>query len=74
MAKDYTNQHIVPKRYLDRFGTKDGKRTIIGARIVDKGNVRFFTDSTVNVGYIKNYYDDGQERSKVLGALFRKRD
>ena len=57
MAKDYTNQHIVPKRYLDRFGTKDGKRTIIGARIVDKGNVRFFTDSTVNVGYIKNYYD-----------------
>ena len=57
MAKDYTNQHIVPKRYLDRFGTKDGKRTIIGAQIVDKGNVRFFTDSTVNVGYIKNYYD-----------------
>ena len=57
MAKDYTNQHIVPKRYLDRFGTKDGKRTIIGARIVDKGNVRFFTDSTVNVGCIKNYYD-----------------
>lgn len=57
MAKDYTNQHIVPKRYLDRFGMKDGKRTIIGTRIVNKGNVRFFTDSTVNVGYIKNYYD-----------------
>lgn len=57
MAKDYTNQHIVPKRYLDRFGTRDGKRTIIGTRIVTKGNVRFFTDSTENVGYIKNYYD-----------------
>ena len=57
MAKDYTNQHIVPKRYLDRFGTRDGKRTIIGTRIVNKGNVRFFTDSTANVGYIKNYYD-----------------
>lgn len=57
MAKDYTNQHIVPQRYLDRFGTKDGKRTIIGVRIVDKGNARFFTDSTANVGYIKNYYD-----------------
>lgn len=57
MAKDYTNQHVVPKRYLDRFGTKDGKRTIIGTRIVNKGNVRFFTDSTANVGYIKNYYD-----------------
>lgn len=57
MAKDYTNQHIVPKRYLDRFGRKDGKRTIIGTRIVSKGNVRFFEDSTANVGYIKNYYD-----------------
>ena len=57
MAKDYTNQHIVPKRYLDRFGTKDGKRTIIGTRIVNKDNVRFFTESTENVGYIKNYYD-----------------
>lgn len=57
MAKGYTNQHIVPKRYLDRFGTKDGKRTIIGTRIVSKGNVRFFTESTENVGYIKNYYE-----------------
>lgn len=57
MAKDFTNQHIVPKRYLDRFGTRDGKRTIIGTRIVSKGNVRFFEDTTANVGYIKNYYD-----------------
>ena len=57
MAKDFTKQHIVPKRYLDRFGTKDGKQTIIGTRIVSKGNVRFFTESTENVGYIKNYYD-----------------
>lgn len=57
MAKDYTNQHIVPKRYLGRFGRKDGKRTIIGTRIVSNGNVRFFEDSTANVGYIKNYYD-----------------
>ena len=57
MAKDYTNQHIVPKRYLDRFGRKDGKRTIIGTRIVSNGSVRFFEDSTANVGYIKNYYD-----------------
>ncbi len=57
MAKDFTNQHIVPKRYLDRFGEKDGKRTIIGTRFVSKGNVKFFEDSTANVGYIKNYYD-----------------
>lgn len=57
MAKNYTNQHIVPKRYLDRFGTKNGKRIIIGTRIVTKGKIKFFTDSTENVGYIKNYYD-----------------
>lgn len=57
MAKDFTNQHIVPKRYMDRFGRKDGKRTIIGTRITNKGNVKFFEDSTANVGYIKNYYD-----------------
>lgn len=57
MGKDYTDQHIVPKRYLDRFGRKDGKRTIIGTRIVSNGNVKFFEDSTANVGYIKNFYD-----------------
>lgn len=57
MAKDFTNQHIVPKRYLDRFGIKDRKTTIIGTRILEKGEVKFFTTSTDNVGYIKNYYD-----------------
>lgn len=57
MADDYTNQHIVPKRYLNRFGTQSGKRTIIGTRIIINGKARFFTDSTENVGYIKNYYD-----------------
>lgn len=57
MAKDLTKQHIVPKRYLDRFGRKGGKRTIIGTRLISKGKVRFFEDSTANVGYIKNYYD-----------------
>lgn len=57
MTKEYTKQHIVPKRYLDRFGTKDGEKTIIGTHIVIKGKTKFFTDSTENVGYIKNYYD-----------------
>lgn len=57
MGKDYTDQHIVPKRYLDRFGVSDGKRTMIGTRIVKKDEVKFFMDSTTNVGYIKNYYD-----------------
>lgn len=57
MAKEYTDQHIVPKRYLDRFGTKDGKRTMIGTRFTAKGKPRFFIEATDNVGYIKNYYD-----------------
>lgn len=57
MAKEYTKQHIVPKRYLDRFGTKDGEKTIIGTHIIIEGKTKFFTDSTENVGYIKNYYD-----------------
>ena len=49
MGKDYTKQHIVPQRYLDRFGTKDGKRTIIGTRIVVNGEPRLFPESTANV-------------------------
>ena len=57
MANDFTNQHIVPKRYLDRFGVKGRNTTIIGTRIVKNGKVEFFTTSTDGVGYIKNYYD-----------------
>lgn len=57
MAENYTKQHIVPKRYLNRFGTKSGDRTIIGTRIISNGKVRFFIDSTENVGYLKNFYD-----------------
>lgn len=57
MSKSFTKQHIVPKRYLDRFGIKDGNTTIIGTRILEKGKIKFFTTSTDNVGYIKNYYD-----------------
>lgn len=57
VAKDFTKQHIVPKRYLDRFGTRDGGRTIIGTRVVVKGKPKFLLESTANVGYLKNYYD-----------------
>ena len=57
MGKNYTNQHIVPKRYLNRFGTANGKKTLIGTRTVEKGKPRFFLDSTANVGYVKNIYD-----------------
>ncbi len=60
MAKDYTNNHIVPRRYLNRFGVKDQKNKdvfLVGTRAVVKGEVKFFMESTANVGYIKNYYD-----------------
>ena len=57
MANDYTDQHIVPKRYLDRFGTKGRKATMIGTRMLKKGQVNFFIAATDDVGYIKNYYD-----------------
>jgi len=57
MAKDYTKQHIVPKSYLNRFGTKVGKKTLIGVRLIKNGKPTFFTDATDDVGYIKNFYD-----------------
>lgn len=69
MAKDFTNQHIVPKRYLDRFGIKDRKTTIIGTRILEKGEVKFFTTSTDNVGYIKNYYDVTDKDDPNIGSI-----
>ncbi|HJB25675.1 MAG TPA: DUF4238 domain-containing protein [Firmicutes bacterium] len=57
MANAYTDQHITPKRYLDRFGTKGRKATMIGTRMLTKGKVNFFIAATDDVGYIKNYYD-----------------
>lgn len=57
MAKYFTNQHIVPKRYLDRFGEKADRKIIIGTLLKGKGKLKFFTASTEDVGYIKNYYD-----------------
>lgn len=50
----FTNQHIVPKSYLNRFATKTGKKYRIGV-VPKNGNP--FINSTSNVGYIKNYYD-----------------
>ena len=52
MTKDYTKQHIVPKSYLNRFGTKVGKKTLIGIRLIKNGKPTFFTDATDDVGYI----------------------
>lgn len=52
----FENQHIVPQSYLKRFATQNikNKRYIIGVR--DK-EIRCFTQSVENVGYLKNYYD-----------------
>lgn len=57
MGKQYVNQHIVPKRYLDRFASDvDGKK-IIGTRYYVKDKPKCFLASTSDVGYIKNFYD-----------------
>lgn len=57
MGKEYVNQHIVPKRYLDRFASQIGDKRIIGTRLYTRGKIKFFLESTDNVGFIKNYYD-----------------
>ena len=57
MGKEFVNQHIVPKRYLDRFSSKIDGKNIIGTRFYVHGKPKFFLDSTSNVGYIKNFYD-----------------
>ena len=57
MAEQFVKQHIVPKRYLDRFTfEKDGK-PVIGVRLTTKDKPKFFTSPTEKVGYIKNFYD-----------------
>jgi len=57
MPAQYVKQHIVPKRYLDRFSFDNGNVPIIGTRLNGKGKPQFFTAKTSDVGYIKNYYD-----------------
>lgn len=57
MGKQYVNQHIVPKRYLDRFASHVDGKNIIRTRYYVKGKPKFFPASTSDVGYIKNFYD-----------------
>lgn len=57
MGKQYVNQHIVPKRYLDRFASHVDGKNIIGTRYYIKDKPKFFLASTSDVGYIKNFYD-----------------
>ena len=59
MGKDYSKNHIVPKRYLDRFADKGRSQYMIGTRIIEQGKVRFFMQATENVGYEKDIYDIG---------------
>ena len=57
MAKQFVNQHIVPKRYLDRFASKVDGKYIIGTRYYEKKQPKLFRASTADVGYIKHFYD-----------------
>ena len=57
MAKQYEKQHIVPKRYLDRFTFNKNGVPVIGVRIIKDGKAKFFTRPTKDVGYQENFYD-----------------
>lgn len=57
MAEQFVKQHIVPKRYLDRFAFDGRNGPVIGTRLIKNGTPYFFTASTSDVGYIKNFYD-----------------
>lgn len=52
----YTKQHIVPRAYLNGFAMpgKGKDKYMIGVRQKD---LKHYTTSTNNVGYIQNYYD-----------------
>lgn len=57
MAEEYKKQHIVPKRYLDRFGFEGDKKTLIGVKNVKNKGSLIFTRPTDDIGYVKNLYD-----------------
>ncbi len=53
---EYTNQHIVPKRYINRFALGKGDSPRICVRRESNGCVKCFYASTDDVGYVKNIY------------------
>ena len=57
MTKRFKKQHIVPKRYLDRFATEIDGKPIIGTRFIEKNKPLLFKKPTADVGYVKNFYD-----------------
>lgn len=57
MGEDYGKQHIVPKRYLDRFAIHKKGKYIIGVGLETQGKTKLFPAATDNIGYIKDFYD-----------------
>lgn len=72
MENKYVKQHIVPKRYLDRFAFGGDKVPVIVTRL--NGEIpSFFMASTSDIGYIKNYYDvTDKDDSKYWEHFFAK--
>lgn len=57
--RSFTKQHIVPKAYLNHFSTpgRGKNKFLIGVR---QNDLKHYIDSTDNVGYQKDYYDDAE--------------
>ena len=57
--KGFIKQHIVPKAYLNHFATlgRGNNKFLIG---VQQKDLKHYIDSTDNVGYQKDYYDDAE--------------
>lgn len=75
MKEPYKKQHIVPKSYLNHFAKQIGEKHVIGVRLKQGDEVKLFSDSTSNVGYVKKYYDvtdkeDPKHWEKYLGNEF----
>lgn len=70
MGKELSKNHIVPKRYLDRFAEKSRNQYVIGTRIKKNDQVIFFPQSTENVGYLKDYYDVDDKPDKKYWEKF----
>ena len=67
MAKgEYTDQHITPQAYLNRFAWKGDKEYVIGVWQKGKKGVepKLYENAVKNVGYIKNFYDVGSRKDK----------
>ena len=57
MPEEFVKQHIVPKRYLDRFTFLKNGKPVVGVRLNTDSEPKYFTSPTDKVGYVKNIYD-----------------